>query len=139
MGWRRGWAGALLVNVSATANIPVPLVRSLCVELDGKREWLLTANDGGELVGCARVLRMSDEIEALGGVFVREDWRGRGAGRMLVRWAERLARGDGAKALSALVTHDLVAWYAALGWEPRGRDGGAQTDGVERVIMMKRL
>lgn len=53
------------------------------------------AMDGGEIAGCAGLLRHTDETAELKRVFVREPWRGLALGEKLVRSVIDTARASG--------------------------------------------
>ncbi|MFO0652581.1 MAG: GNAT family N-acetyltransferase [Polyangiales bacterium] len=66
----------------------------------------------GERVGQGRLVRLEAGHVELGGMWVRDDWRGRGVARALVR---SLLDAAGAEAVWCVPWADLADYYRALG------------------------
>jgi GNAT superfamily N-acetyltransferase len=91
--------------------------------LAAPRASMLLAEWAGECVGCCKVELGFGDAAAFGLFAVRPTLQGRGVGRALVAEAERVAIGDGARALRMTVLRqraELLAFYARLGYEPTG-------------------
>lgn len=97
----------------------------------------LVALEGAAPVGTAslRAAEMASRPELtpwLGGMYVREDTRGRGVGAALVRAAEDRARALGFREMYLFAT-DREAFYRALGWSALG----PAVHHGERVVLMR--
>ena len=97
----------------------------------------LVALEGGAALGTAsiRAAEMASRPELtpwLGGMYVREDARGRGIGEALVRAAEGRARDMGYGEMYLFAT-DRAEWYGRLGWTSLGP---AEHHG-ERCVLMR--
>lgn len=87
-------------------------------------QFLLTAWDGEELVGCVRVLKLSAEAGYFGMLSVRPTRQASGLGRRMVAAAEAaMAERFGVRRVRIQVfpqRQSLVAWYERLGYVPTG-------------------
>jgi GNAT superfamily N-acetyltransferase len=104
--------------------------RTSAVEVAGlaREGELFVARLGGRIVGCVRIRRIDDDTSEFGMLAARP--RGTGAGRELVRFAERWSReaGRDTMRLELLVPRAwahpdkefLAAWYARLGYRVIG-------------------
>ena len=99
---------------------------------------LYVASLGEETVGIAVLVRAPDHLQ-LDNVAVHPRWQGRGIGRALIAFAEKIAREQGVPELR-LYTHvtmtENIALYTRIGFVEthRGRE-----EGYERVFMRKLL
>lgn len=97
---------ALLANPDAI-ELPVEQIT------DGRT---IVAENVGELLGFAVVLRRDDGDAELDGLFVDPaQWR-HGIGRALLEHAERIARSDGAASLWVTANTRALEFYAACGF-----------------------
>ncbi len=94
--------------------------------------------DGGDIVGLIVLLPQEDHL-LLDNVAVAPEAQGQGVGRILIDFAESVARNSGFTELR-LYTHQMmhenIALYARLGWTETGRHA---QDGFDRVFFRKAL
>lgn len=72
------------------------------------------------LVGCLVLLPLPGGRVQMRQVAVPEEWRGRGAGRLLVGRTEELARGLGFGAMVLHARESAVGFYETLGYQKQG-------------------
>lgn len=80
---------------------------------------ILTARDGGELIGCVAVTRKDASLAYLGMLCVLPTLQSGGLGRQLLDAAEDLARAEGIAAMEMTVIDSrdaLIAWYERRGY-----------------------
>lgn len=92
------------------------------------------AHDGGEVLGCLRVLRAGSASPAIGRVVTAPAARGRGVAAALLEHAVGLCGPDAAIDLHAQA--HLEGWYARFGFERAG--DGYDEDGIPHVPMVRR-
>ena len=99
---------------------------------------LYVASLGEETVGIAVLVRAPDHLQ-LDNVAVHPRWQGRGIGRALIAFAEKIAREQGVPELR-LYTHvtmtENIARYTRIGFVETHR---GTEEGYERVFMRKLL
>ncbi|RIJ34232.1 GNAT family N-acetyltransferase [Pontibacter oryzae] len=78
-------------------------------------EIILLATNGGQPAGMGRLVKVSDEVLELGGMFVCEPYRGSGLARKLVK---ALLEKAGPKTIYCLPFAHLRAFYESCGFEP---------------------
>lgn len=74
----------------------------------------------GVLAGGLVLLPLPESRMQMRQVAVREDWRGKGAGRALVEYAEEWARQAGANVMMLHARESAVGFYETLGYQKRG-------------------
>ena len=107
-------------------------------EIDGRDEHAvhLAARRAGRLVGTLRLLRDGDTVRVQRVAVLREQRRS-GAGAVLMRRAEELARGWGARQLLLHAQRASEAFYAAQGYTAEGET--FFEEGIEHVAMRRVL
>lgn len=98
----------------------------------------LVAVEDGKLLGAAAILKEDLRTRPafspwLGGVYVKEEYRGKGIGRALVAAAEKLAGEMGVLTLY-LYTFDAQRFYRQLGWKVLEK---TSYQGFDATIMVK--
>ncbi|KGX92406.1 GNAT family acetyltransferase [Pontibacillus halophilus JSM 076056 = DSM 19796] len=80
--------------------------------------------DKEEIIGASIVMYEDDYLQ-IANIAVRPDYQGEGLGRVLMEFAESIARDKGYSEMR-LATHALLtenrSYYLHLGWEESGRD-----------------
>jgi GNAT superfamily N-acetyltransferase len=93
--------------------------------VSGQRGGILLAEEHGRLVGCCQLERRGGSAAYFGMFAVTPQQQGRGLGRRILTYAERLARDEwGATRMSMTVIRqrsDLIAWYGRLGYRATGQ------------------
>ena len=87
-------------------------------DADGVHIGALT--DGGELAGCASLFWRDGLALQLRGMATAESLRGTGAGRAIVRFAERFARENGSPRPWCNARASAVGFYERCGWRTEG-------------------
>jgi putative acetyltransferase len=91
----------------------------------------LVAIDEGDTVGCIGLMPIVAGVGEIKRMFVRQDQRGRGIARLLVRELERYALQQGADLLRLATgtrQPEAIALYESLGYQPYERYGKYVTD-----------
>lgn len=91
------------------------------------------ARDGDEVVGCASAISYEGGLAWIGGMFVREPFRGRGVGRALLDATLAHARVEGATTIGLDATAQAVPLYAKAGFVARSTSGRWRRDGPARL------
>jgi GNAT superfamily N-acetyltransferase len=93
--------------------------------VSGQRGGILMAEEHGRLVGCCQLERRGGATVYFGMFAVTPHQQGRGLGRRILTYAERLARDEWrATHMSMTVIRqrlDLIAWYERLGYRATGQ------------------
>ena len=121
---------ALYREVGDHDALPVGRARQVLARMRSYPDYdLYVAISGGEIVGTFALLIMDNlaHLAAPSGVIedvvVRRDWRRRGVGRRMMRWALERCRARGCYKLtlsSRLQRHAAHRFYAALGFQRHG-------------------
>jgi GNAT superfamily N-acetyltransferase len=93
---------------------------------------------GGDVVGSI-ILSTADDSVTVNNLVVAPSAQGRGFGRLLMKYAEDKARGQGLAAVTLFANekmHDNIAWYTRIGFIETGRK---TEDGFNRVYFRKNL
>jgi GNAT superfamily N-acetyltransferase len=118
------------ITISETRNVPIPLLRALHDTAAWARDrspgqlrallrhsdLFLTAWDGADLVGCARVLTDYAARALICDVIVHPNYQGQGIGRLLVEAVETHPALRDVEMLCLFTTHKRD-FYTHLGWE----------------------
>ena len=90
--------------------------------------FMIGAFDPG-LIGVVGVIRVSEDIASLWGMYVHPDWRRRGIGCMLLQEIQQLARGlPGVKQVVLSVAQSeepAIRLYCSAGFLKKGEDQGS--------------
>ncbi len=81
-----------LINSYARQNVMLP--RNPDVILENIRNFFV-AEAGGRIAGCCAVSFFTEELAEIRSLAVREEWRGRGVGKLLVGQAESVLKEEG--------------------------------------------
>lgn len=127
----------MVVAVTTTAWKVIKVIEPLAIftltfDLDGYRETRFAAMRGAQWVGTIHA-KHNVETVTLFQLFVIEEERGKGVGRVIVEEAEVWAKSTGAQAVSAIVeSRGPVGFWYQLGYKPAHAENG-------KVIVSKRL
>lgn len=89
-------------------------------EYDAGAIHLLAVDDNEEPIGTARIVDKGNHVAKIGRVAVREPFRGRGAGRALMRAAASEAARSGLTILILDAQLPVIAFYESLGFVAEG-------------------
>ena len=131
---RQGWTTES--DLLDGTRISLDTVHALLAAQDCR---ILVAEAEGRLLACAE-LRPEGELLYLGMLTVSPELQGQGIGTRLMAAAEDHARALGLRGLVMTVIsrrHELIAWYARLGFRPTGEtrpfDFGDASFGIPRL------
>ena len=89
----------------------------LAAEVD---EFHLVALDGDELVACLVLTPQSREVIKMRQVAVEPDWQGKGVGKQLVEFSERVSRDKGFTQMVLNARDTAVPFYLKLDYQIEG-------------------
>jgi putative acetyltransferase len=96
---------------------------------------------GGEAIGCGALVLGLDYQAELKRMFVNEQARGRGVGRMLLATLEQAGRHEGVRLIqleTGVSSHEALALYRRCGYRERGPFGSYWADPLS-IFMEKEL
>ena len=79
-------------------------------------DHLVGAFDGGELVGCCVLTRLSADLLQLRQMAVRPDQQGKNIGAAVVSYAEQVARKNGYKTVMMHARENVTGFYERCGY-----------------------
>ena len=85
-----------------------------------EKDIYISAYDGGTLIGTAIITPLDTTTVQMRQMAVHEDYRGRGAGRAIVREFERLVREKGYSTILLHARETALTFYEKLGYERQG-------------------
>ncbi len=90
-------------------------------ENDGESTHLIAEMEG-QIIGTVRVFPVEGNGHWIGGrLAIQKEWRGSGAGELLVREAMRFVKSKGCTAFTARIQEENIPFFVQVGWRPAGR------------------
>ncbi len=81
----------------------------------------LVAELNGRIIGTVRVFPVNDNGHWIGGrLAIQREYRGSGAGELLVREAVRFVKKKGCTTFTALIQEENIPFFVQVGWRPSG-------------------
>ncbi len=109
---------ALLLGAADAGQL---LPRSLSDLYSHTRDFVIARNDDDQVVGCCALSIVWEDLAEIRSLFVREDMRGRGMGRLLCEFCLERAREFGLRRLFTLKYK--TAFFSRMGCVEVGKEG----------------
>jgi amino-acid N-acetyltransferase len=107
-------AGAISELISLYARSDIMLPRTPETIIEEIRNFFV-AEKGSELVGCCAVAFFTEELAEIRSVAVKDSYRKKGVGRMLITQAEEILKEEGIRSVFALTLAE--DFFAKLGYK----------------------
>ena len=88
---------------------------------DDRKSTHLIAEMEGQIIGTVRVFPVNENGHWIGGrLAIQQEWRGSGAGELLVREAMRFVKKKGCTRFTARIQEENIPFFVQIGWRPSG-------------------
>lgn len=92
-------------------------------DLEKEKDYLLiAAYEDDQMLGCCMLIQISQSIVQLRQMAVKAGLQGKGIGRVLMQFAENIARDRGNKILMMHARKSAVGFYEKLGYKTEGAE-----------------